>query len=158
MFACHLVRCGGAEEKRKESSIAHITGGSSGLSASVSRILKGKYKNHPQQRTAVENVEKKVLSYAAYYLLFPKLQRALISKELDVGSRIFPLYLFKYLFEGPLLKSFLRCTIFSTPAGHPALLLNICQLLTVFPMLTGFCSLHWINRFFIRHHLCGELV
>lgn len=41
VFACHLVRCGDAEEKRNENSTAHITGGSLGLSASVSRIPKG---------------------------------------------------------------------------------------------------------------------
>lgn len=52
VFACHLVRCGGAKEKRNESSTAHITGGSLGLSASVSRIWKrGKEK---QQRTKKE--------------------------------------------------------------------------------------------------------
>ncbi len=54
VFACHLVRCGSAEEKWNESSTAHITGGSLGLSASVSRIPKGK--KHPQR--------KKDLSYA----------------------------------------------------------------------------------------------
>lgn len=70
--------------------------------------------------------EKKDLPYAVYYLLLAKLQRTLISKELDVGSHIFPLYLFKCLFEGRVLKSFLCCTIFSTPGGHPAPLLNIC--------------------------------
>lgn len=61
MFACHLVRCGGAEEKRNESSTAHITGGSLGLSASVSRIPK---KKHSQKRKAAENGEKKDLPYA----------------------------------------------------------------------------------------------
>lgn len=55
VFACHLVRCGSAEEKWNESSTAHITGGSLDLSASVSRIPKGK-KKHPQR--------KKDLSYA----------------------------------------------------------------------------------------------
>lgn len=70
-----------------------------------------------------------------YYLLLAKLQRALISKELDMGSHVFPLYLFKCLFEERVLKSFLCCTIFSTPGGHPAPLLNICKLQTMFPML-----------------------
>lgn len=44
VFACHLVRCGGAEAKRNECSTAHITGGSLGLSASVFRIPKAKKK------------------------------------------------------------------------------------------------------------------
>lgn len=42
------------------------------------------------------------------------------------GSHIFPLYFFKCLLEELVLKSFLQCTIFNPPRGHPALLLNIC--------------------------------
>lgn len=73
-------------------------------------------------------------------MLLAKLQTALISKELDMGSHIFPLYLFKCLFEELLLKSFLCHTIFSIPGGHPALVLNICKLFTTFPMLRVFFS------------------
>lgn len=128
MFACHLVRCGGAEEKRNESSTAHITGGSLGLSASVSRIPRGekeeKKKKAPTEKGKPQRTEKEGSPICFYRRLcaiccYPKLQRALIFKELDMGSHIFPLYLFKCLFEERVLKSFLCYAIFSTPGGHP---------------------------------------
>lgn len=118
MFACHLVRCGGAEEKRNESSTAHITGGSLGLSASVSRIPRGekeeKKKKHPQKKESSRERRKKALPYAFIG------DCMLIFKEVDMGSHIFPLYLFKCLFEERVLKSFLCYAIFSTPGGHPS--------------------------------------
>lgn len=49
VFACHLVRSGGAEEKRSESCTAHITGGSMGLSASMSRLPKDRQKTHKKK-------------------------------------------------------------------------------------------------------------
>lgn len=68
VFACHLVRCGGAEEKRNESSAAHITGGSSGLSASVSKNPKPKErekkKTAPTKKKSSGERRKKDLPYA----------------------------------------------------------------------------------------------
>lgn len=81
--------------------------------------------------------------------MLPKLHRALIFKKVDMGSHIFPLYLFKCLFEEWVLKSFLYCTISSTPGGRAALLLNICKLLLLH-------SLHLITPFFIQHDLYFE--
>lgn len=133
------------EKKRNESSTAHIR--SMGLSASacVSRIPKApkkrkKKKSKTLKKKSSRGPRKKDLPFSSTvdYLLLPKHHRALISRELDIGSHIFPLYLFKCLFEERVLKFFLCCTIFITPGGHPTLLLNICKLLTIFPHATFF--------------------
>lgn len=149
VFACHLVRCGGAEEKRSKSSTAHITGRSLGLSAYVSWIPKEKkkkkntHRKEKQQRMGRE----KDLPYAFIgdRMLFVVTQTSdgIDFQGTGYGEPYFPLYLFKCLFEERVLKCFLCCTIFSTPGGHPALLLNICKLQTMFPMLPFFTLPVW---------------
>lgn len=99
-----------------------------------------KRKEKPSEKKSSRGPRKKDLPFSSTgdYLLLPKHHRALISRELDIGSHIFPLYLFKCLFEERVLKFFLCCTIFIAPGGHPTLLLNICKLLTIFPHATFF--------------------
>lgn len=130
MFACHLVRCEGAEEKRNESSTAHITGGSLGLSASVSRNKRGKKKKSktPTQKKSSRDRRKKDLPYAftGDCVLFVVTQT---SEGIDFqGTGYREPYFSTLPFQVFVLKCFLCSSIFSAQGGHSALPLNTCKL------------------------------
>lgn len=141
VFACHLVRCGGAEEKRNESSTAHITGGSLGLSASASRIPRGekeeKKKKHPQKKESSRERRKKALPYAfigdcMLFVVTQNFRGHWFSRKWIWGA-IF----FHFTFSSVCLKSGYwnpsSATLFSAHLeAIQALLLNICRLQTLF--------------------------
>ena len=138
VFACHLVRCGGAEEKRNESSTAHITGGSLGLSASVSRIPRGeKEEKKKKKKESRRERRKRALPYAfigdcVLFVVTQNFRGHWFSRNWIWGA-IF----FRFTFSSVCLKSGYwnpsSATLFSAHLeAIQTLLLNICRLQTLF--------------------------
>lgn len=167
VFACHLVRCGGAEAKRNECSTAHITGGSLGLSASVSRIPKAKKKRKkrkkqlPQKRKSSSDRGKKDLPYALTgdCALFVVPQTSEGIDFLDMVRQILPRYLFQVSVWGVCAETFPLLHYFQHTKRAASFAVKHTKLHTVssaFPLF--FHPLHLINRSFIQRDLFFELL